>query len=240
MKLLKAFALAWNFLSIFPFFKVHHFFTGINGLSAMLYPFIGFLLGCILWGFHTLLTPYLPSAHLSVILFGLWVLLTGALHLDGLSDSIDGFFVSKDKALHVMKDAHVGGMGMIFSFVFILLKLSSLLYLDLYYLLPIILMFSRLNATLAIYLYPYISDGVALLIQKELSVKHLFFACLYSLIIAFFFDALWMFYLTLGVLFVSAYIFVRRLEGLNGDNYGFIVEMTELALLNAIIVSQFV
>ena len=239
MKILKGFALAFSMLSIIPFFKVHDFFKGINGFSAMFYPLVGFILGSILWGMHTLLSPYLPSVHLSVIIFTLWITLTGALHLDGFSDTIDGLFVSKERALEVMKDSHVGGMGMSFTFVFLALKLSSVIYFEAFYLLPIILMFSRLNATLAIYFFDYISSGVSMLIKEELKLKYLLFALLYSITLAYLFSSVWFFVLSVIVLFVIAKFFISRLGGLNGDIYGLIIEVTELALLNLIILQNF-
>lgn len=238
MKTFKAFALAFNMLTIIPFFKVHDFFKGINGLSATFYPLVGFILGLILWAAHSLLEGFLPSAHLAVIIFALWVLLTGALHLDGFSDTVDGLFVNKEKSLEIMKDSHVGGMGMVFTLVFLILKVSSLIYLDAFYLLPIVLMFSRLNATLGVYFYNYISSGVGKLLKEELSFKYLVFALLYSLVIAYFFSFLSAFFVALFILIIIAKFFTARLGGLNGDIYGFIIEVSELALLNYIIISN--
>lgn len=239
MNYLKAFALAFNMLSIIPFFKVHHFFSGINGLSAIFYPLIGFILGFILWATQILLQDYLPSPHVAVIVFSLWVLLTGALHIDGFSDSIDGLFVSKDKSLEVMKDSHVGGMGMTFTFVFLGLKLSSLIYFDAYYLLPVVLMLSRLNATLAIYFYKYISSGIGELIKKELKLTHIIFTGIYTTSLAFYFDFSSALFVSILILLLSAKFFISRLGGLNGDVYGFIIEVTELFLLNYIIITHF-
>ena len=239
MRLLKAFALAFNMLTIIPFFKVHNFFNGINGYSAMLYPLIGFILGLILYLTHFFLQGYIPDTHLSVIIFSMWVLITGALHLDGLSDTIDGLFVSKEKAPEVMKDSHVGGMGMTFTIVFLALKLSSVIHFEAYYLLPVILMFSRLNATLAIYFYDYISSGIGKLLKEELQLKHTLFAVFYSLLIAYFISSLVFVLVSVLVLLICAKFFTSRLGGLNGDIYGFIIEVTELALLNYIIISNF-
>jgi len=237
MKYFQAFALAFNMMSTVPFFKVHDFYKGINGYSAMFYPLVGFVLGTLLFLTHYLLAGIVPTAHLAVIIFGLWVLLTGALHIDGFSDSVDGLFVKKEKALEVMKDAHVGGMGMIFTSLFLLLKLSSVLFFHAYYLLPIILMLSRLNATLAIYFYNYISSGVGELLKEELRFHYVLFALFYSLLLSYFFSFLGAFLLSLSLLIVIAQFFRERLGGLNGDVYGFIIEMSELALLNYIIVA---
>ena len=236
MRFLKAFSLAFNMLTIIPFFKVHDFYKGINGYSAMFYPLVGFILGLVLWLTHMTLEPFLPSTHLAVIIFGLWVLLTGALHLDGFSDTVDGLFVNKEKALEVMKDSHVGGMGMTFTVIFLLLKLSSVIHFEAYYLLPLILMFSRLNALLAIYFYEYISSGVGKLIKEEFTLKLLLVALLSSLTVSLFYSFTSASIVALFVLLLSAKFFTQRLGGLNGDTYGFIIEVTELFLLNYVII----
>ncbi|WP_434657887.1 hypothetical protein [Sulfurimonas sp. NW9] len=57
-KLFKGFTLAVSMLSILPFFKVHDFYKGINGYAVMFYPFVGFLLGLLLYGTFLLLTLF--------------------------------------------------------------------------------------------------------------------------------------------------------------------------------------
>lgn len=239
MNILKAFALAWNMLSILPLFKVHDFYKGINGYSAMFYPLVGFLIGSLLWAAHTLLQDFVPPLHLNVIIFTLWVVLTGALHIDGFSDSVDGLFVPKEKSLEVMKDSHVGGMGMTFTFVFLALKLSSVIYLEAFYLLPIILMLSRFNAIIVIYFYPYISQGVGQLLKTELEKKHLLIALFYTLVLGVTFNFTSALLVSVITAIICATLFTKRLGGLNGDIYGFIIEVTELILLNYIIVTYF-
>ena len=236
MKFFKGFALAFNMLSILPIFKIHDFFKDINGYAVLSYPLVGFILGSVLWALHTLLTPYIPQQHLAIIIFGMWVLLTGALHLDGFCDSVDGLFVSKDKALKVMKDPHNGGMGMIFGGVFLILKASSLATFDTFYLLPVILMLSRFNASLAIYLYPYLSKkGIGSLAKWEFNQKLFFITVTYTLLLG-----MWICWglvvMSLLVLFVSKYFFIKRYGGFTGDIYGFVIELTELILLNTVII----
>ncbi|MDF1875252.1 adenosylcobinamide-GDP ribazoletransferase [Sulfurimonas sp. SAG-AH-194-I05] len=238
LKLLKAFALSLNMLSIIPFFKVHTFYKGINGYSAMFYPFVGFILGSILFLIHMLLEPLLPLMHLSVLIFALWILITGGLHLDGLSDTIDGLFVHKDKALQIMKDPHVGGMGMIFTFTFLLLKLSSVIHFELFYFLPFILMYSRFNAVLALYFFPYISNGVGKLLKEELHFPHMLFGLIFTLFLAYYASFIGAFFVCLFILLLVGSFFKARLGGFNGDMYGFLIEVTEVALLNYVILTQ--
>ncbi len=233
-KLLKGFALSVSMLTSLPFFKVHDFYKGINGYSVMFYPLVGFLLGLILYATHSLLDTHFAALHLGIIIFTLWVILTGALHLDGLSDTIDGLFVSKEKATQVMKDPHTGGMGMIFTVAFLILKASSLAVFEAYYLLPVVLMFSRFNAVLAIYFFPYISkNGMGALAKEELTSSHVLIAFLYIMVLSLF--SFWLFTLSILILFVIKTFFVKRYGGFSGDIYGFTIEITELILLNAIL-----
>lgn len=230
------FALAISLLTTLPFFKIHNFYKGINGYSVMFYPLVGFLLGLILYATQSILSPYIPSMHLGIIIFTLLVLLTGALHLDGFSDTVDGLYVSKEKALQVMKDSHIGGMGMIITATFLILKASSLASFEAFYLLPIILMLSRLNAVLAIHFYPYISEGgIASLAKSELKKSQMLIALFYSLVLAFFFGEMILVVSSLLVLFVIKLFFMKRYGGFSGDIYGFSIEVTELILLNIIL-----
>lgn len=230
------FALAISLLTTLPFFKIHNFYKGINGYSVMFYPLVGFLLGLILYATQSILSPYIPPMHLGIIIFTLLVLLTGALHLDGFSDTVDGLYVSKEKALQVMKDSHIGGMGMIITATFLILKASSLASFEAFYLLPIILMLSRLNAVLAIHFYPYISEGgIASLAKSELKKSQMLIALFYSLVLAFFFGEMILVVSSLLVLFVIKLFFMKRYGGFSGDIYGFSIEVTELILLNIIL-----
>ncbi len=232
----KGFALCISMLTIFPFFKIHDFNKGINGYAVMFFPLIGFLLGSILWAIFELLSGNLASSHLGIIIFGTWILITGALHLDGLSDTIDGLFVNREKALEVMKDPHVGGMGMVFTIVFLILKASSLSVFEAFYLLPIVLMLSRFNAVVAIYLFPYITkDGMGALAKEELKTHQVLIALLYVIILSF--SSLWLIAISLSVLTLCAIFFIKRYGGFSGDIYGFSIEITELILLNTILVS---
>jgi len=163
MRFFYAFWLSFNMLTIFPIFKIHTFFKGINGYSAMFYPLIGVILGTMLYIASKLGNAFFDPTYVSVIIFALWVLFSGAIHLDGFSDTIDGIFVEKNRSLEVMKDPHVGTMGMIFSVVFLMLKLFALMHIKDFSALVVVLMLSRLNATVAIYFFNYISSGVGML-----------------------------------------------------------------------------
>jgi cobalamin 5'-phosphate synthase/cobalamin synthase len=236
-KVLKGFALSVSMLSTLPFFRVHDFYKGINGYAVMFYPLVGFILGLILYAVYTFLNGYIPSMHLGVVIFALWVVLTGALHLDGFSDTIDGLYVKKERALEVMKDAHNGGMGMIYGGVFLILKASSLAALDAFYLLPLVLTLSRFSTVLAIYNYPYVSsNGMGTLAKEELKLWQVLVAAFYVFVLVAFFNAYLLFFVSLLVLFGIKSVFLKRYGGFTGDIYGFSIEVIELILLNVILI----
>lgn len=237
MKLLKGFALAVNMLSILPFFRVHDFFKGINGYAVMTYPLVGFLMGAALFGIHELLAPYFPAAYLNIVLFALWVLMTGALHLDGFADTVDGLFAPRERAEAVMKDPHVGGMGMVFTMTFLLLKASALWFLDAIYLLPAVLMLARYNAAVAIYFYPYIREnGMGALAKEEFTFGQLFWATIGVLIVMFLMPEGWLLLATALVTFLAVtFLVAKRFGGFSGDIYGFLIEVSELLLLNILL-----
>ena len=232
------FSLAISMLTTLPFFRVHDFFKGINGYAVMFYPLVGFILGGILYGTALVLEPYIPQTHLHVLLFALWVVLTGALHLDGLSDAIDALFVPKERAVEVMKDPHVGAMGMTYTGVFLIVKASALIVIDALYLLPFVLMLSRFNVVLAIYFFPYIREnGMSTLAKEEFIKPQLITSVVLVLLSSFFFTSG---FILLAISLISLVFFklwfTKRFGGFSGDLYGFMIEGTELILLHGIIV----
>jgi cobalamin 5'-phosphate synthase/cobalamin synthase len=235
----KGFSLAISMLTTLPFFRVHDFYKGINGYAVMFYPLVGFLLGSILWGVFVLLENSLPLIHLGIIIFAFLVLLTGAIHLDGFSDTIDGLYVKKEKALQVMKDPNVGAMGMISTAVFLILKASSIVVLletNLVYLLPIVLMLSRFNAVLAIYFYPYINkNGMGSLAKEELKLFQVVIAFIYVAVLSVIFLDFYIVIISILTLLFLAWLFVKRYGGFSGDIYGFSIEVSEVVLLNYLI-----
>jgi len=83
---------------------------------------IGLLIGLLVAGVDAgvgALLPVLPASVLTVIAMAA---VSGALHLDGLADTADGFLSSRprERILEIMKDSRVGPMGVI-AIVFILL-----------------------------------------------------------------------------------------------------------------------
>ncbi len=83
------------------------------GHGVRFFGIVGLLIGTVLWGQYIVLKGCLaPSlTALSLVLTG--VVLTRALHLDGLADSADALLSHRDpqRMLEIMKDSRIGTMG---------------------------------------------------------------------------------------------------------------------------------
>ena len=98
------------------------------GASLLYYPLVGLLLGALLAGLHTLLHG-VPALLHAALLLAAWVVMTGALHLDGLADSADawlGGLGNRERTLAIMKDPYAGPVAVVAVVLVLLLKFSAL------------------------------------------------------------------------------------------------------------------
>ena len=99
------------------------------GRSLLFYPLVGLLFGVILWALNLALAGA-PSLLHAALLLTVWVLLSGALHLDGLADSADawlGGFGDRERTLTIMKDPRSGPIAVVTLVLVLLLKFAALL-----------------------------------------------------------------------------------------------------------------
>ncbi len=99
-----------------------------DGNQILYFPLVGLFIGCLLIGVDYLLslTSQLEYRVVGDALF--LTIITGALHLDGLADTADGFFSHrpKEEILKIMKDSRIGVMGVLALLFCILLKLAGI------------------------------------------------------------------------------------------------------------------
>lgn len=92
------------------------------------WPIVGLLTGGVMAGVLWLSAHILPYAIAVLLAIISRLLLTGALHEDGLADFCDGIGggTSKERILSIMKDSHIGTYGVIGLIVYFLLFWSVL------------------------------------------------------------------------------------------------------------------
>lgn len=97
--------------------------------AAWAFPLAGVLTGGVGGGVF-LGAIYLGSPHLIAILLGLAasILISGALHEDGLADVLDGFGggATRDRKLEIMRDSRIGAYGVIGIVFSVSLRVASL------------------------------------------------------------------------------------------------------------------
>jgi adenosylcobinamide-GDP ribazoletransferase len=119
---------AIQFLTIVPLAIRRPFTAGELGGAVGWFALIGMALGAFLAGTDLGLGLLLPRSVTAALLLILWVLATGALHLDGLLDSCDGLFGghTPEARLRIMRDERAGAFAVIGGILVLLLKYACL------------------------------------------------------------------------------------------------------------------
>jgi len=104
--------LAVRFLTIVPVPGREATGAGALGRAAWWFPAVGAAIGACLVAadhFFVLLFPQLLG---SILVIGLWKVLSGGLHLDGLADVLDGLAGrNAERRLAIMRDSRIGVFG---------------------------------------------------------------------------------------------------------------------------------
>ena len=125
---LRSARIALQFLTCFPISLEPPPVGREVGLSLLWYPVVGLLLGLLLWGAAVLLSSVAIPLEASIIV-AVWVISTGALHLDGLADTVDAWAGGRgvrERTLAIMKDPYSGPVGVAAVVCLLLLKFGAL------------------------------------------------------------------------------------------------------------------
>ncbi|MBD2386911.1 adenosylcobinamide-GDP ribazoletransferase [Cylindrospermum sp. FACHB-282] len=222
----------------------------INGLDfggvARLAPGVGLMIGGILGLLDGVMNFLgMPVFTRSGLVVGVWIAITGGLHLDGAMDTADGLAVGDpERRLVVMADSATGAFGAMAAIALVLLKTTALI--DLSENRSLVLMaacgWGRWGQQVAIARYPYLKPtGKGALHQEAITslqdlLPGLFLLIgLSGLILLLYPKGL---FLAVGMIFAGSAIatltaawFNHKLGGHTGDTYGAVVEWTEALFL---------
>jgi len=98
------------------------------GRSARWFPLVGLMIGGILVAALQLFTLVFPPLVTAFLIAAVDALLTGALHLDGLADSMDGFGGgrTREDVLRIMRDHAIGTYGAVALVLVVGIKAATL------------------------------------------------------------------------------------------------------------------
>jgi adenosylcobinamide-GDP ribazoletransferase len=206
------------------------------------YPLIGLLLGLLLWAAHWAFSPVFSRPLGDGLVLLLLVLLTGAFHLDGLADTLDGMAYGKSAQdrLAIMKDHRVGTFGVV-GLILILgikfLALNSLPEDVAGRSLAAALILGRWSMVQLIYRSPYArpEGGLGKVFKENLGKREMIVATATSLLFSILLLRSWgaLLWLIIGVFTLGIQVFFRKkIGGVTGDVLGAADEVNEaLALL---------
>ena len=117
---------ALTFFTRLPFWRIREIPSEHFKRVVPLWPVVGWLTGGVMAGVLLLCSLVMPLQLVWILAILARLLLTGALHEDGLADFIDGFGggTSRERTLAIMKDSHIGTygvIGLIFYFALLIL-----------------------------------------------------------------------------------------------------------------------
>ena len=239
---LQWFLLAIQFYTRLPVKLVRPFRdTDLNRASRYC-SLVGMLVGTIsaicFWGCWHLYGQFVAA----VMSIGLSILVTGAFHEDGLADMADGFGggTNPETVLNIMKDSRVGVYGALALVLSILLRVSILSQLPLWYAVVALLVTHSLSRAVAISLIwdlPYLQldqKSKVKPVAKSISPEDLGVALAIGLLSVLLLP--WETMLTLVVMlfilrhFFKAYL-LNRIGGYTGDCLGALEQLAEILTL---------
>jgi adenosylcobinamide-GDP ribazoletransferase len=213
-----------SYFTIFPI-KLEQFEADNSFYKGVLFslPLVGFLISLVTVLLY--ITVPFPEIYGSIFFSIFYLFLNGFIHLEAVCDTIDGYFASfSNKDVYkIIKEPHIGAIGAIGTFCFVLFKIiavSYLLYNELYILVMLALVLSRATVFFSLdfdfHKDSYFINSLKKSIYINKVAKIVFFP-----------------------IHISTKIILTRLKKqlgfLNGDTIGFNIELNEIILLNLFI-----
>lgn len=236
---------AFIFFTRLPFWRLKEVPSECFKHVVPYWPWVGWLTGGLMAMVLGLGSQVMPVSLAWILAIVTRLLVTGALHEDGLADFFDGFGggTTRERTLTIMKDSHIGTYGVIGLIVYFLLMLE-LRHLPVSVLCTLVVCgdcWGKLCASQLINFLPYArkeEDSKAKVIYNRMSGKELFF-CIAGGVLPLLLlpSSLWV--ALVAPCLVLAFLIrmmKRRLQGYTGDCCGATFLMCEMAFyLSALI-----
>ncbi|WP_101690649.1 adenosylcobinamide-GDP ribazoletransferase [Dysgonomonas massiliensis] len=246
---MKNIAAALVFFTRLPFWRLKAFQVAPEYFSQVInyWAVAGWLTGGVMAACLWLSSQVLPYSAAIIIALLIRILITGALHEDGLADFFDGFGGgnTKERILAIMKDSHIGTYGVI-SLIFYFLLLYSLLS-------QLSLQWACLSILMADPLCKYISSLMTRFliyartaetsksgtVYQNMSFKALFLSSFFGLLpLLLAPDLKWLLAVIFPILTFSGLVMLmkRKIQGYTGDCCGAMFLLCELSLYLGIVI----
>ena len=236
---------AFIFFTRLPFWRLKEVPSECFKHVVPYWPWVGWLTGGLMAMVLGLGSQVMPVSLAWILAIVTRLLVTGALHEDGLADFFDGFGggTTRERTLTIMKDSHIGTYGVIGLIVYFLLMLE-LRHLPVPVLCTLVVCgdcWGKLCASQLINFLPYArkeEDSKAKVIYNRMSGKELFF-CIAGGVLPLLLLPSYLWVALIAPCLVLVFLIrmmKRRLQGYTGDCCGATFLMCEMAFyLSALI-----
>lgn len=224
--------LSLQFFTRIPINKEIEFNKNNLKYSFFFFPLVGMIIGALGGVVHYLLAPYnIMLASFMTLL--ITIIVTGGLHLDGLSDTFDGFLSNrqKEETLEIMADSRVGAFGVLSIVLIVLFKFILICSIK-NALLALVLSFANSRLVVSWIIAskkPAKSEGLGKMFSESNSKKLVIISGVIHAILLISFDIKFLIPLVINLL-VGEYIShlsYQKINGLTGDVYGCMIEIGE-------------
>lgn len=238
---MNSFLIALTFLTRVPVPFDIHYGSVQMARSVLWYPLVGLLIGCFLV-LAALFFLYfgLPSSIVAGLVLGLWIVVTGALHWDGLADCADAWLANGDqeKTLAVLKDTHCGAAAIVVVGVCLLLFSSALTALVIqqnWVVIAFAPVLGRAAALILILTTTYVREngmGVALTAHiPKLGVTLILVTTAAIIFLLLSYQGLVIIVGLIAMVFMLRCWMQKRLGGMTGDTIGALIVLSELSVM---------
>ena len=214
------------------------------GKSMSFFPLVGLIIGVILVMVNIGASLIFQPLLVNILIITVLVLITGALHLDGFADTLDGFSGGKNKEeiLAIMRDGSLGAMGVIGIVCLILVKLGLLYEFTgkmkncVLVLMPVM---GRWSLVFAAFFNPYAwREGLGKPYTEYVGKKEFTFATLTAIFIGIIFlkfESIILFTVVFITTLIFLKFFLKKIGGISGDILGATNEVVEIITLLTIL-----
>ncbi len=245
---MKSILTAFRFLTIIPLGKGED--VDPKGMASAMawFPAVGLVLGLVLAGIDKVFQHYISQRVADIILIGILALITGCLHLDGFADTLDGIFGGRgdrERILAIMKDSHVGAVGVVGIILLLMLKYASLESVNWHYrtgalvIMPAVARWSQVITAFGAD-FARKHGSLAQPFVEHMEMWHFMVATATAAVAVFVFGGIkGMFILVAAGVFALAakLYFTKRIGGVTGDTIGAVSEAVEALVLLSFVVA---
>jgi adenosylcobinamide-GDP ribazoletransferase len=235
----KDLVVAFQFLSRLPVPNLK-FDSESLSRAVKFFPVVGLLIGVAASWLQRLLAPHLSRTLMAIVVLIFLVLVTGALHEDGLADAVDGFGGgwTRERMLTIMRDSKIGAYGAIAIALSLMARVLLLSSLPLNRFTPYVVSAHVLCRWTALPLSYFVQparpqEGQGARIARRTSLGSLMIGTGMTIVIVGFFMRTggWTpIVVAVVVTALSGFYYWKRLGGVTGDCFGATTQLTEIAV----------